>query len=93
MAPAGATGRLSRAAAREIGRLLTPTGRTEVRYGGGPPGRRQLGPVEVAVVEPLIVEVSADVAADSGVLRHPARLTRARPDLGIEDLPDPATGH
>ena len=45
------------------------------------------------MVEPLIVEVSADVAADSGVLRHPARLTRARPDLGIEDLPDPATGH
>lgn len=40
------------------------------------------------MVEPLIVEVSADVATDNGVLRHPARLIRARPDLVV----DPRTG-
>lgn len=41
--PVGATARLTRAAATAVGRLLTPTGGTETRYGGGPPpGRRRL---------------------------------------------------
>jgi len=30
--------------------------------------------------------VSADVAIDSGVLRHAARLVRLRPDLSVADL-------
>jgi len=85
--PAGATGRLSRTVARDVGRLLLPTGETELRYPGGPPGTASAGPVEVSVVRPLVVEVSADVATDNGVLRHAARLIRARPDLSVEDLP------
>lgn len=83
---AGATGRLSRAAAKEIGRLLEPTGATERRSPGGPPGVSSSGPVDAEVVKPLVVEVSADVATDGGVLRHAARLVRARPDLSREDL-------
>ncbi len=86
---AGATGRLSRMAAREIGRLLEPTGETERRYPGGPPGVSSARPLDAALVKPLIVEVSADVATDGGVLRHPARLLRARPDLTVNDLAEP----
>jgi hypothetical protein len=40
----------------------------------------------VHVVDPLVVEVSADVAISAGVLRHAARLLRARPDLTVEDV-------
>ncbi len=58
---AGATGRLSRMAAREIGRLLHPTGETERRYPGGPPGVSSTSPLDAAVVTPLIVP-SAKVA-------------------------------
>ena len=45
--------------------------------------------MDAAVVKPLIVEVSADVATDEGILRHPARLLRARPDLTVNDLAEP----
>jgi hypothetical protein len=35
---------------------------------------------------PLVVEVSADASAETGVLRHAARRHRARPDLDVDDL-------
>lgn len=38
---------------------------------------------------PLVVEVSADSAVDDGLLRHAARLLRARPDLRVDDVLDP----
>jgi hypothetical protein len=40
----------------------------------------------VALVEPVVVEVSADGAIDHGVLRQPARLIRARPNLAVGDV-------
>jgi hypothetical protein len=37
----------------------------------------------VTVIEPFIVEVEADASVETGVLRHAARLHRARPDLDV----------
>jgi hypothetical protein len=35
----------------------------------------------VTLIEPFVVEVQADASPDTGVLRHAARLHRARPDV------------
>ncbi len=45
-------------------------------------------PVLVQLIRPLVVEVSAGAAVDAGVLRHGARLLRARPDLQVGDVFD-----
>ena len=80
----GVTTILPRAVARALGPLLQPTGRTWERQAGWHSSERTL----VAAIEPLVVEVRADVAVDDGVLRHAARLTRVRPDLQPKDLAD-----
>lgn len=76
---------LSRLVARRLWPLLTATGETWQRtvvWGTSET-------VTVRVVEPLVAEVSADVAVDDGgVFRHPVRLLRVRPDLAPEDLAD-----
>lgn len=76
---------LSRLVARRLWPLLTATGETWQRtvvWGTSET-------VTVQVVEPLVAEVSADVAVDDGgVFRHPVRLLRVRPDLAPEDLAD-----
>jgi hypothetical protein len=38
-------------------------------------------PTTVTVIEPFMVEVEADASAGAAILRHSARLHRARPDL------------
>jgi hypothetical protein len=43
-------------------------------------------PSTVIVLEPLVVEVEADASVETGVLRHAARLHRARPDLDVDEL-------
>lgn len=40
-------------------------------------------PVRVTLVEPVVVEVSADVAWTGRVFRHPVRFVRARPDVDV----------
>lgn len=82
--PAGTTVNLARAVARDVGRHLVPDPTREPRRVGWP--GRDLGQARLTGVEPLVVEVSADVAVDHGVLRHAARLVRLRPDLRPEDL-------
>jgi hypothetical protein len=51
---------------------------------------KERGRVRLTLVEPLVVEVSADVALSGGSFRHPVRLLRARPELPPTDvrLPD-----
>jgi hypothetical protein len=39
----------------------------------------------VIAVEPLVVEVEADDSVEAGVLRHAARLHRARPDPDADE--------
>ncbi len=74
---AGSTTLLSKAAARPIVPLLRPTGATfERTFAWG-----STAPSVVTVIEPFLVEVEADASAQTGVLRHSARLHRARPDL------------
>lgn len=43
-------------------------------------------PVHLTLVEPLVVEVSADVAWSGRAFRHPLRLLRARPELDPADV-------
>jgi hypothetical protein len=42
-------------------------------------------PNTVIAVEPLVVEVEADDSVEAGVLRHAARLHRARPDPDADE--------
>jgi hypothetical protein len=42
---------------------------------------RESGTVRLTLVEPLVVEVSADVAWSGRAFRHPVRLVRVRPEL------------
>ncbi len=79
---AGSTTILSRTAGRSVAPLLRPTGDTFERTFAW--GAR--APTEVTVIEPLVVEIQADAASGPGVLRHAARLLRARPDLDPAEL-------
>jgi hypothetical protein len=48
---------------------------------------RESGPVRLTLVEPVVVEVSADVAWSGRAFRHSVRLVRIRPELdpgGVE---------
>lgn len=74
---AGSTASLSKGVGRSLTPLLHPTGETFQRsfaWGSDAPTR-------VTVVAPFVFEVEADASAAAGVLRHAARLHRARPDL------------
>jgi ATP-dependent DNA ligase len=74
---AGATTVLTKTAARGVLPLLRPTGASFERTFAW--GAKQ--PTLVTVVEPFVVEVEADASAQTGVLRHGAKLHRVRPDL------------
>jgi hypothetical protein len=47
------------------------------------------GPLRLTLVEPLVVEVSADVAWSGRAFRHSVRLLRARPELAPHDISSP----
>ena len=79
---AGSTTVLTKAVARSVAALLRPTGDSFERTFAW--GARE--PTTVTVIEPLVVEVEADASAATGVLRHAARLHRARPDLDVDEL-------
>ncbi len=79
---AGSTTVLSKSAAKPIVPLLRPTGATfERTFAWG-----SASPSVVTMVEPFLVEVEADASVETGVLRHSARLHRARPDLDITEV-------
>lgn len=50
---------------------------------------RKKEPVALTLVEPLVVEVSADTAWSGTSFRHPLRYVRARPELPAEDVEPP----
>jgi ATP-dependent DNA ligase len=75
---------LTGATSRTIGLLLRPTGETVLLRVGLPRSDEPLR--EVKLVEPIVVEVSADVAMDRGKLRHPVRFIRVRVDLTVADV-------
>lgn len=47
---------------------------------------RDKEPVALTLVEPVVVEVSADTAWSGRSFRHPLRLLRARPELALTDV-------
>lgn len=74
---AGSTTSLPKAVGRALSPLLHPTGETfERTFAWG-----STRPTRVTVIAPFVVEVEADASAAAGVLRHAARLHRARPDV------------
>jgi hypothetical protein len=50
---------------------------------------KESGPLRLTLVEPLVVEVSADVAWSGRAFRHSVRLLRARPELAPHDISSP----
>ncbi|WP_247044547.1 ATP-dependent DNA ligase [Arthrobacter rhizosphaerae] len=51
------------------------------------------GPVALTLVEPLMVEISADVAWTGNAFRHAVRYVRPRPELSPDDVILPARLH
>ncbi|WAH98180.1 hypothetical protein [Arthrobacter sp. MMS18-M83] len=50
---------------------------------------RERGTVRLTLVEPVVVEVSADVAWSGRSFRHPVRLLRVRPELNPDEISSP----
>ncbi|ARJ07671.1 ATP-dependent DNA ligase [Cnuibacter physcomitrellae] len=86
---------LRAAPARGLGRLLRPA------VGEGHPWPAQIKPgaldrfgnsgrelVDLTLVEPIVVEISADVAWSGRSFRHAVRYLRARPELDLADVPE-----
>jgi hypothetical protein len=92
----GRTGPLSAAARRALAAwLVPPTGEhlwpDQVSLGalGQWGAGRSSGPVTLTRVEPIVVEVSADVAWSGRNFRHSLRLVRARPDAEVAAVRPP----
>jgi hypothetical protein len=51
---------------------------------------KDTGTITLNLVEPLVVEVSADVAWSGRAFRHPLRLLRARPELEPDEVELPS---
>lgn len=51
---------------------------------------KESGTIRLTLVEPLVVEISADVAWSGQAFRHSVRLLRARPELDPVDVQLPA---
>jgi ATP-dependent DNA ligase len=90
----GRTGQLKPAARRALARWLRPPesthpwpqtvkGTTLDRF------NRDSSPVELVLVEPIVVEVLADAAWSGQSFRHALRYRRVRPELGPGDVPFP----
>jgi ATP-dependent DNA ligase len=84
LTPAGVTTTLPRSVAREIAADLTLDPASTPRRVGWP--GREPSTLPVHGVVPLVAQISADRAVDNGILRHPARLIRLRPDLSVDEL-------
>jgi len=85
---------LTQAASRDLAAMLQPAGdahpwprvvsRSRVHGMGAGAGQ-----VQLTLVEPLVVEVSADVAWSGSSFRHALRYLRARPDVDPDDVVAP----
>lgn len=93
----GRTVPLSPLAARELARVLTaadpdehpwPQVVSSARVNGFGANRE---PVTLTRVQPLVVEVSADVAWSGRSFRHPLRYVRVRPELHPDEVSPPST--
>lgn len=86
---------LSTKAARELARYLRPPAKAhpwpeEISEGALDRFSKDKGPITLTLVEPIVVEVSADVAYSGKSFRHSLRYLRARPELDPEKVEPPA---
>jgi ATP-dependent DNA ligase len=86
---------LSTKAGRELGRHLHAAGPghpwpSEISESSLNWFSKDKGPVRLTLVEPVVVEVSADVAWSGRSFRHPVSYRRARPELSPSDISPPA---
>ncbi|MFJ5976753.1 ATP-dependent DNA ligase [Pseudarthrobacter oxydans] len=87
----GRSAALAAKAARELAAYLRPPSRphpwpevvTETTLNRF---SKDKGPVSLTLVEPLVVEISADVAWTGNAFRHSFRYLRSRPDLPVEGV-------
>lgn len=82
---------LSTRVGRELGRQLHPARSghpwpEEVSESSLNRFSKDKGPVHLTLVEPIVVEISADVAWTGKSFRHPVRYLRARPELDPSDV-------
>ena len=88
----GRTATLKSDASRQVGTLLRdPVGEHPwpAVVSPGAVDRFNVGrePIQLTLVDPMVVEVSADRARTNGALRHGARFERLRPDLDPGAVP------
>jgi ATP-dependent DNA ligase len=77
---------LSKAAAAELAGVIAPPRGDHpwpTRIAGN---RWRSKATELTLIEPIVIEVSADTARDNDVFRHPVRFVRVRPELAPTDL-------
>lgn len=91
----GVSTQLPAAAARSLALVVRPAGPghpwpTEIPRGYLERFSPNREPVKLTLVEPFVVEVSADVAWSGWAFRHPVRYVRVRPEMspGDVELPD-----
>lgn len=82
---------LSAKTGRELGKHLRPPAGDhpwpeEINPGVLDRFSKEKGPVHLTLVEPVVVEVAADVAWSGRSFRHPLRLVRVRPELTLDDV-------
>ena len=82
---------LSTKVGRELGRHLHPAGAQhpwpeEISESSLNRFSKDKDPVRLTLVEPLVVEVSADVAWSGTSFRHPVSYRRARPELDPSEV-------
>jgi len=77
---------LPRAAVAELTGVLTPPHGTHPWPTTRPANRWRGESAELTLVEPFVIEISADAARDEGVFRHAVRFVRVRPELTPADL-------
>jgi hypothetical protein len=87
----GASSQLPAAKSRALGKVLRPAGPghpwpTEIPRGYLERFAENREPVKLTLVEPFVVEVSADVAWSGWAFRHPVRLVRLRAEVAPGDV-------
>ncbi|SJM55504.1 ATP-dependent DNA ligase LigC [Agrococcus casei LMG 22410] len=88
----GRTSPLAPATARTLGKLLRELDGAHPWPGQVKPGaidrfnRGGRAAVDLTLVDPIVVEISADVAMTGGSFRHAVRFVRARPDLELAEV-------
>jgi len=93
----GRTTPLHAGPARDLGRQLRPPAKEHpwpprIPHGAVDRFARDKEPLDVTLVEPVVVEVTADVAWSGSSFRHPLRFVRLRRELAPDEIEPPGNG-